>query len=104
MYIDPDSLTSSHLFLVSTPSCTDSNIISFLPGLRVLLVPHVPPCVQVVRQCRLPLAIGRQEVKEGTISANHISPLDIMPFISLAYIAISIDASGVILLVYTLWA
>ncbi|KAK3904061.1 hypothetical protein C8A05DRAFT_32197 [Staphylotrichum tortipilum] len=43
------------------------------------------------------LAIGRQEVKEGTLGANHISPLDIMLFfISLAYIAISIDASGVI--------
>jgi Na+/H+ antiporter NhaD/arsenite permease-like protein len=42
-------------------------------------------------------AIGRQEVKEGTLGANHISPLDIMLFfITLAYIAISIDASGVI--------
>jgi len=79
MYIDPDSSTSSHLSLVSTPLCTDSNSISFLPGLcvlLVLLVPHLPPWVQVVGQCRLPLGIGRQEVKEGTISANHISPLD----------------------------
>lgn len=43
------------------------------------------------------LAIGAKEVKEGTLGANHISPLDIMLFfISLAYIAISIDASGVI--------
>ncbi|KAH6640327.1 hypothetical protein F5144DRAFT_483956 [Chaetomium tenue] len=43
------------------------------------------------------LAIGAQEVKEGTLGANHISPLDIMLFfISLAYIAISIDASGII--------
>ncbi|KAK4156593.1 hypothetical protein C8A00DRAFT_30561 [Chaetomidium leptoderma] len=43
------------------------------------------------------LAIGAREVKEGTLGANHISPLDIMLFfISLAYIAISIDASGVI--------
>jgi Na+/H+ antiporter NhaD/arsenite permease-like protein len=43
------------------------------------------------------LAIGRQEVKEGTLGAANISPLDIMLFfISLAYIAISIDASGVI--------
>ncbi|KAJ4305951.1 hypothetical protein N0V88_000741 [Collariella sp. IMI 366227] len=43
------------------------------------------------------LAIGRKEVKEGTLGANNISPLDIMLFfISLAYIAISIDASGVI--------
>ncbi|KAF2093419.1 putative arsenite efflux transporter ArsB-like protein [Rhizodiscina lignyota] len=43
------------------------------------------------------LAIGRQEVHDGTIGANNISPIDIMVFfISLAYIAISIDASGLI--------
>ncbi|PVH71460.1 putative arsenite efflux transporter ArsB-like protein [Cadophora sp. DSE1049] len=42
-------------------------------------------------------AIGRREVHDGTIGANHISPLDIMVFfITLAYIAISIDASGLI--------
>ncbi|KAG7285898.1 hypothetical protein NEMBOFW57_008192 [Staphylotrichum longicolle] len=42
-------------------------------------------------------AINGREVKEGTLGADHISPLDIMLFfISLAYIAISIDASGVI--------
>ncbi|KAL2264582.1 hypothetical protein VTJ83DRAFT_7092 [Remersonia thermophila] len=42
-------------------------------------------------------AIGAQEIREGTLGANNISPLDIMLFfISLAYIAISIDASGVI--------
>lgn len=43
------------------------------------------------------LAIGRQEVHDGTIGANNIFPLDIMVFfITLAYIAISIDASGLI--------
>ncbi|KAK3303648.1 uncharacterized protein B0T15DRAFT_281461 [Chaetomium strumarium] len=43
------------------------------------------------------LAIGGREVREGTIGAHNISPLDIMLFfISLAYIAISIDASGII--------
>jgi Na+/H+ antiporter NhaD/arsenite permease-like protein len=43
------------------------------------------------------LAIGRKEVHDGTIGANNISPLDIMLFfISLAYIAISLDASGLI--------
>ncbi|KAF1998995.1 hypothetical protein P154DRAFT_523616 [Amniculicola lignicola CBS 123094] len=43
------------------------------------------------------LAIGRTEVHDGTVGANHISPLDIMGFfLSLAYIAISIDASGLI--------
>lgn len=43
------------------------------------------------------LAIGRREVHDGTIGANNISPLDIMAFfITLAYIAISIDASGLI--------
>jgi Na+/H+ antiporter NhaD/arsenite permease-like protein len=43
------------------------------------------------------LAIGRDEVKGGTIGANSISPVDIMAFfITLAYIAISIDASGLI--------
>ncbi|KAK0708479.1 arsenical pump membrane protein-domain-containing protein [Lasiosphaeris hirsuta] len=42
-------------------------------------------------------AIGRDEVRGGTLGADHISPLDIMLFfITLAYIAISIDASGVI--------
>lgn len=43
------------------------------------------------------LAIGRKEVHDGTVGANSISPLDIMAFfLSLAYIAISIDASGLI--------
>ncbi|CZR58896.1 probable arsenite efflux transporter ArsB-like, puative [Phialocephala subalpina] len=43
------------------------------------------------------LAIGRKEVHDGTIGANHISPIDIMVFfLTLAYIAISIDASGLI--------
>ncbi|KAL3418820.1 arsenite efflux transporter [Phlyctema vagabunda] len=43
------------------------------------------------------LAIGRKEVREGTLGANKISPIDIMVFfITLAYIAISIDASGLI--------
>ncbi|KAF4446680.1 hypothetical protein F53441_9722 [Fusarium austroafricanum] len=42
-------------------------------------------------------AIGRQEVHDGTIGADNINPIDIMVFfITLAYIAISIDASGVI--------
>ncbi|OAX78123.1 hypothetical protein ACJ72_07573 [Emergomyces africanus] len=43
------------------------------------------------------LAIGREEVRGGTLGANNISPLDIMAFfLTLAYIAISIDASGLI--------
>ncbi|KAL6863505.1 hypothetical protein J3F83DRAFT_190997 [Trichoderma novae-zelandiae] len=43
------------------------------------------------------LAIGRQEVHDGTIGADNISPIDIMVFfLTLAYIAISIDASGLI--------
>lgn len=43
------------------------------------------------------LAIGRQEVHDGTLGANNISPIDIMAFfLTLAYIAISIDASGLI--------
>ncbi|KAI8675563.1 CitMHS domain-containing protein [Fusarium keratoplasticum] len=42
-------------------------------------------------------AIGRQEVRDGTIGADNIEPFDIMVFfITLAYIAISIDASGLI--------
>ncbi|RSL49687.1 hypothetical protein CEP54_012301 [Fusarium duplospermum] len=42
-------------------------------------------------------AIGRKEVHDGTIGANNIEPIDIMVFfITLAYIAISIDASGLI--------
>ncbi|KAI1141143.1 hypothetical protein F5Y05DRAFT_376505 [Hypoxylon sp. FL0543] len=43
------------------------------------------------------VAIGREEVYAGTIGSNNISPIDIMAFfITLAYIAISIDASGLI--------
>lgn len=43
------------------------------------------------------LAIGRQEIKDGTIGYLQISPIDIMAFfLTLAYIAISIDASGLI--------
>lgn len=43
------------------------------------------------------LAIGRQEVHDGIVGANNIVPYDIMIFfITLAYIAISIDASGLI--------
>jgi len=42
-------------------------------------------------------AIGKTEVRDGIIGSNHINPLDIMVFfITLAYIAISIDASGLI--------
>ncbi|KAF2485924.1 hypothetical protein BDY17DRAFT_307524 [Neohortaea acidophila] len=42
-------------------------------------------------------AIGREEVEAGTYGADHIQPIYIMLFfISLAYIAISIDASGLI--------
>lgn len=43
------------------------------------------------------LAIGRQEVHDGTVGADGISPIDILVFfLTLAYIAISIDASGLI--------
>lgn len=43
------------------------------------------------------LAIGREEVRDGTAGANNILPIDIMVFfLTLAYIAISIDASGLI--------
>ncbi|KAK3715846.1 hypothetical protein LTR37_006829 [Vermiconidia calcicola] len=43
------------------------------------------------------LAIGSKEVHDGTVGARHIYPIDIMAFfITLAYIAISIDASGLI--------
>ncbi|KAH9843312.1 putative arsenite efflux transporter ArsB-like [Teratosphaeria destructans] len=43
------------------------------------------------------LAIGRQEVHDGTVGSDHIAPIDIMAFfITLAYIAISLDASGLI--------
>ena len=43
------------------------------------------------------LAIGRTEVHDGTIGADNISPISIMVFfITLAYIAISIDSSGLI--------
>lgn len=42
-------------------------------------------------------AIGREEVHDGTIGASNISPIEIMAFFfTLAYIAISIDASGLI--------
>jgi Na+/H+ antiporter NhaD/arsenite permease-like protein len=43
------------------------------------------------------LAIGRHEVRGGTLGTDNIAPYDIMLFfVSLAYIAISIDASGLI--------
>lgn len=43
------------------------------------------------------LAIGRKEVHDGTVGTNNIVPIDIMVFfLTLAYIAISIDASGLI--------
>ena len=43
------------------------------------------------------LAIGGKEVYDGTVGANHIYPIDVMVFfLSLAYIAISLDASGLI--------
>ncbi|VDB99832.1 unnamed protein product [Peniophora sp. CBMAI 1063] len=41
--------------------------------------------------------IGRQEVHDGTLGADNIVPIDIMAFfLGLAYVAISIDASGLI--------
>ncbi|KAK5108454.1 hypothetical protein LTR62_008272 [Meristemomyces frigidus] len=43
------------------------------------------------------LAIGRQEVHDGTVGADNIDPINIMVFfITLAYIAISIDSTGLI--------
>lgn len=43
------------------------------------------------------LAIGRDEVRQGTVGADNIYPINIMAFfLTLAYIAISIDASGLI--------
>ena len=43
------------------------------------------------------LAISRQEVHDGTLGSDGIVPIDIMAFfLTLAYIAISIDASGII--------
>ncbi|EMC93804.1 hypothetical protein BAUCODRAFT_124558 [Baudoinia panamericana UAMH 10762] len=42
-------------------------------------------------------SIGRVEVHDGTIGANNIMPLEVLAFfITLAYIAISVDASGLI--------
>jgi Na+/H+ antiporter NhaD/arsenite permease-like protein len=42
-------------------------------------------------------AIGRTEVRNGTLGANGLAPIDIIAFvISIAYITISIDASGVL--------
>lgn len=43
------------------------------------------------------LAIGREEVYDGTVGSNNIQPINIMVFfLTLAYVAISIDASGLI--------
>ncbi|KAJ5150683.1 uncharacterized protein N7500_010872 [Penicillium coprophilum] len=43
------------------------------------------------------LAIGRKEVHDGIVGADNINPIDIMVFfLTLAYIAISIDVSGLI--------
>ncbi|KAK8090412.1 hypothetical protein PG997_005373 [Apiospora hydei] len=43
------------------------------------------------------LSIGRPEVRNGILGANGIDPIDVMVFfITLAYIALSLDASGMI--------
>ncbi|KAH7313905.1 arsenite efflux transporter [Stachybotrys elegans] len=43
------------------------------------------------------LAIGRREVYDGTIGSENIEPYDVMIFfITLAYVALSIDASGLL--------
>ncbi|KAK8872533.1 arsenite efflux transporter [Apiospora arundinis] len=43
------------------------------------------------------LSIGRAEVYNGIVGSNNIDPIDVMVFfITLAYIALSIDASGLI--------
>jgi Na+/H+ antiporter NhaD/arsenite permease-like protein len=43
------------------------------------------------------LAIGAQEVRDGTVGTSSIFPIDVMAFfLTLAYIAISLDASGLI--------
>ena len=42
-------------------------------------------------------AIGRQEVKDGTVGANNINPLDIMAFaLTIGYVSSAIDATGLI--------
>jgi Na+/H+ antiporter NhaD/arsenite permease-like protein len=42
-------------------------------------------------------AIGRQEIYDGTVGADHINPIDNVIFlITMAYIGLSIDASGLV--------
>ncbi len=42
-------------------------------------------------------AIGKKEVKEGTLGANNINPMDIMAFaLTIGYVSSAIDASGLI--------
>ncbi|KAL8336688.1 hypothetical protein RB601_008263 [Gaeumannomyces tritici] len=61
---------------------------------------HISTITAPLYACLLLLAcqaIGRDEVYAGTVGANHVEPIDVMVFfITLAYIAISIDASGLL--------
>lgn len=43
------------------------------------------------------MAIGRQEVYDGTVGADHINPIDNMVFlVTMSYLGLSLDASGLI--------
>ncbi|KAJ5542115.1 hypothetical protein N7535_004538 [Penicillium sp. DV-2018c] len=76
----------------STPDAKESKFVRFRFPLNFLTAPLIADLFLLAI-----LAIGRQEVHDGTIGTHSISPIDIMVFfLTLAYIAISIDASGLI--------
>ncbi|KAK4199313.1 putative arsenite efflux transporter ArsB-like protein [Triangularia verruculosa] len=71
---------------------TDSSWVRLRLSMNIVTAPVIADLFLLAIQ-----AIGRTEVKDGTLGADHIHPIDIMVFfITLAYIAISIDASGLI--------
>ncbi|CAM1500536.1 Fc.00g096980.m01.CDS01 [Cosmosporella sp. VM-42] len=83
---------SLHHGLVNDPARCSKHFVRFRFPVNFITAPLIADLFLLAIS-----AIGRQEVRDGTIGANNISPIDIMIFfITLAYIAISIDASGLI--------
>ncbi|KAL8365587.1 hypothetical protein RB595_004417 [Gaeumannomyces hyphopodioides] len=99
---------------IPVPRAAWNGFLGALAGLRIIPRPeneaepsrwkvlrlHISTITAPLYACLLLLAclaIGRDEVYAGTVGANHVEPIDVMVFfITLAYIAISIDASGLL--------
>lgn len=91
----------SHLRIVAPRGENESRKTLFVVGIPFLI--YLFPMNLVTAPLAVDLfllaisAIGRTEVAAGTIGTDNIVPIDIMVFfISLAYIAVSLDATGLI--------